>query len=210
MPLTTIKNELIKKEHEAEILITTIKEREKTTGNAQLCSILKSSTVLVLYNAIESTIYDSLETLHDKCCDKNFTELTTCQKGIFTQMHFKKYKTKDCIKKIESILENSLKFPTLKEFQRDNTLFSGNIDAKKLDSILAKYGITYSVNKEHRDSFLHVKNLRNKLAHGEASFSYGCRDILISEIDSTKKDIFSTLHQITESINIHLKALSCA
>ena len=208
MSLSTIVNELAKKKHEAEILIQTVKEREVVSGNAQLCSILKSSIVLVLYNAIESTLYDSLEALHDECIDKSFNELTYSQKEIFIQMNFKKLRIKEYIKKIECIIESSLKFPTFKEFRLENNLFSGNVDAKKIDTILAKYGINHSVKKTYRNSFLYVKNLRNKLAHGESSFSGGCRDILISEISKTKSDIFSALSDITTNINIHIKTLS--
>ncbi|WP_156180965.1 MAE_28990/MAE_18760 family HEPN-like nuclease [Desulfovibrio sp. TomC] len=208
MPLASVVSDLTRKKAEAEILLSEIQKKEKGVGNALLCTVLKSSIVLVLYNTVESTMYSVLEILHEKCQAKHFNELSDCQKEIFALMHFGKNGSKRYKENIELTISGELKFPSFESYSDGEKIFSGNLDARRINKILAVYGVRYSVDKAYGRSFLEVKTLRNKLAHGECSFSMACRNKLVTDIESMSGHIFTGLNNIVMHLNGHIRAMA--
>lgn len=204
MLLSAVHTNIHQRQKETLQLIKTINEMTYKPGNVQLCAMLKSMIVMILYNAIESTIYNLLVILHEIYQNKQFHELTDKQKNIFITVHFKNINIDNTLKNINALISNNLKFPKFDDYKSKVNLFSGNLDSRKINDILNKYGIKYTIETKCRKSFLTAKNLRNKLAHGENSFTEACRNMLISDIEKIHNDIINTLYKITAAVNKYL------
>ncbi|HGO5816098.1 TPA: hypothetical protein ACK3JR_002005, partial [Mannheimia haemolytica] len=75
------------------------------------------------------------------------------------------------------------KFPCFKFFlKKKKNLFSGNVDSRKIDSELKKYGINISFPKG-REYLLKIKHLRNHLAHGNMTFKEATRNITNEDLE---------------------------
>lgn len=138
-----------------------IEEHHKVTH----CTTLKSSMILMLYNISESTIRKIIEYLHDHLSSFDINQLSPELKN-----NFLKYK-------------NGSKFPSFKFFIKNKrgSLFSGNVDSRKIRKELRKYGIHINLPYEAK-YLLNIKYLRNKLAHGNMTFKEASRNITNEEL----------------------------
>jgi MAE_28990/MAE_18760-like HEPN len=193
--LFSIKADFEEKRGEAEQLINHINEVSKESGNVNTVSILKSSFIILLYNAVESTTVLVLEKVHDKASRHNYVELSDHLKQLFVEFYLLKENQKKQKKTLNLIIENSLTFPIYIEFVKKFNLFSGNLDARELSKIISRYGIG-KISSKDKDKLLIVKNNRNKIAHGEMMFKECCRNMTIRELDEIKKAVFDALSQM--------------
>jgi hypothetical protein len=106
----------------------------------------------------------------------------------------------------ERLRREMVRFPELSEYLRRQTIFSGNLDARKLNEIGASYGIPYtSFHLEDAERMLFVKNKRNKIAHGEQSMSDGGKGIKNADLDNTCKSVSAILMSFIASVEMYLK-----
>lgn len=160
---------------------------------------LKSSVYLLLYNLVESTVSMCLSEIHNTINYENirFNDLNDNIKEIYHKYYLpsssKKF-TKKTKTYIESISKNEhipIDFKTICEALR---LFSGNLDKKSIRETSDLYNLKIK-NDKYGNSLLKVKSIRNKLAHGEISFSDCCKDELVTEINDTIEDVLIFLEQ---------------
>lgn len=204
MPLISVRNDIAAREKDSTSIIDSLERLEKITGNVTLCAILKSSLILVLYNAVESAMYCTLEICHEKTKIKSLSSLTKQQRKILRRVYFENVSIKKQTKHIELLIRGDLKYPTFEEYMDFDKLFSGNLDARKIDEIFIKYGIRHRIQEKFRRSFLYVKSTRNKLAHGDRAFSSACRMMTVSELRRLSNDIFSALTLLFHDVEVHL------
>jgi hypothetical protein len=92
---------------------------------------------------------------------------------------------------------------TYDELSNFYQLYSGNLDSKKIDSIFARYGLSINLNT---NELKHVKDFRNKLAHGEISFEECGRQISLPYLDNIIRKTFASLETLLTEITDYLDA----
>lgn len=77
----------------------------------------------------------------------------------------------------------------------------GNLDAKLIKKTCDKHGIRYRIDRNKKgEKLLLVKDGRNKLAHGDVSFTQFARDFTIKDIEEIKADIESFIQSILDGM----------
>ncbi|MCI5129736.1 MAG: hypothetical protein D3907_14910, partial [Candidatus Electrothrix sp. AUS3] len=76
---------------------------------------------------------------------------------------------------------------------RENLDFSGNLDAQKIRELSEKIGFGKPKNGRN---LVTIKNKRNRLAHGEATFSEIGRDYTVGDLSDFKKETIEFLDEV--------------
>ncbi|WP_308256335.1 MAE_28990/MAE_18760 family HEPN-like nuclease [Geminocystis sp. GBBB08] len=139
--------------------------------DVELLKTLKATAYLLLYNLIESTMRNVIQSIFDHINSKkvSFNNL---------RKELKKYIWQNIKKRsIDKISENIKIIETdiiLKSFD-PNDIFSGNVDARKIKELSNKYfGFSLDTDKNKTKKgidLLSIKRNRNDLAHGFQSFN---------------------------------------
>lgn len=160
--------------------------------------VLKSSLMLMVYNAIEGTMSNLLAEFFDVITKKKlviYNLPNKLQNTIYTYYLKKIGNSSKKLKEFCEYNEKSLCNISYLEINKYLRLFSGNLDSKSIREISEKLGIHLKIIDE--PILLKVKNLRNKLAHGETKFYNTCQDITMKEIK-----------QICDKVKIYLENLT--
>ncbi|MDM3854537.1 MAG: MAE_28990/MAE_18760 family HEPN-like nuclease [Aphanizomenon gracile PMC649.10] len=138
----------------------------------ELDKSLKATGFLLLYNLVESTMRNAIQSIFDEMSKKgvSFDQLKIEIKRIILQNVKKNVQecgVNDFVEQIENIVKDIIQ----SGFNRDD-LFSGNVDAKEIKNIAKKYGFSSKTDVATRDGIdlLSIKKNRNDLAHGVMSF----------------------------------------
>jgi MAE_28990/MAE_18760-like HEPN len=180
-----------------------IKKRVNTT----LSCTLKSTAFLLLYNLIESTIYNSLQVIHDELnkSETRYPELHERIQEIWLEYCIGKKSNFIAISKEiinHTITENHIEID-LEKYLNIKNLFSGNLDARKIREVANKYGCIIK-GTGCGEKLIIVKNVRNKLAHGEISFSKGSKDYTMTELNAIKDDVINFLNHTLNTIEEYI------
>lgn len=201
--LLSVKNDVEKRFEDVQIMIDIIERNRKV--DFQL--ILKSSLMLMLYNAVEGTMSNLLTELFDNIISRklsidNLPE--NLQKTIY-KFHLKKIGDKVTMLRDFSTYDNiDICNVSYLEINKYLKLFSGNLDSRSIKDVSSMLGIVLS-DKIDEPALLRVKNIRNKLAHGETKFSNTCQDITLEELeklcDKVKKYLKTVIDQYETFLN---------
>lgn len=184
-------------------------EHSITTTNH---TISKSSSIILLYNLIESIMTKCLMTIHEYMRNDSlhYQDMIPALKKMVLLYHNHMYsKSNNTSESIDSVLSGvelvlnnqSFNIPYL-EMIKYYSLYSGNIDSKQAKSILSKYGIQLD------KSFPALKNIReyrNKLAHGESSFEECGRELAYPQLDSYRLQTYEFITTMIEKIELYLE-----
>ncbi len=194
--MKSVHQSLSEKAAEADLLFQLIGGVSNQKNSINKVAILKSTFVLLLYNTIEATVSMVFEEIHDKLSVEHYSDLAPKLQEIWVQYHFYNKIKPTLIKKcMDDTFAKTLGFPTFAEFTTRIKLFSGNLDSRKIDELLKKYGIGVLKTKD-RGKLVSVKDIRNKLAHGESTFKEACRNMTAEELNQLRKVVFSVLISI--------------
>ncbi|MGL6338366.1 MAG: MAE_28990/MAE_18760 family HEPN-like nuclease [Waterburya sp.] len=172
--------------------------------DSDLEKTLKATGFLLLYNLIESTMRNAIETIFDDFQNKNvsFDDVRDEIRKIIIQ-NFKNNKSTDNI--LQSIQNISLDIISV-SFDKEK-LFSGNLDARKIKQTAEAYGFSYKTNtrkSQDGNDLLKIKTNRNDLAHGFKSFEEVGRDATAEELLQIKKRVIYYLKAILQNIEIYI------
>lgn len=182
-------------------LLEHIKKLEDNYGKILESSILKSSFLLMLYNNIEATLYACFEKIHATANSLTYNDLSLPIKKICAEYHFKD--NKKPFDMVEKLLSTSIKLPLLDEYGKKIQLFSGNLDERKINAISKVYGIPITRLSGTKD-MVTIKQKRNKLAHGQETFSASCRGYTSRELGNMKKNCETFLQNFLSNIEYFL------
>lgn len=203
----SLKNDLDYRIEEAKLILEMIKDYEKVRLSIKKLVILKSSLILLLYNTIESTMYCSLEELHSRLKMKTYRELNDKLKLIYANYYIKNIgQNKLCKEVLDNITQDKFFFPSLSNYEKKINLFNGNLDGKKINEILSLYGIKNIKNNDFKYLLL-IKNKRNKLAHGEESFSESLRNFTYSELEKFVNSVNDILTEIITNFCDYIRSI---
>lgn len=174
---------------------------DKDLIDIEITHILKANSYLILYNMIEATIENSLKAVHSVICTQSFNNLTEILKSsILTE--FRKMEINLDKFRYDCVLDMILHKTTLETYKP----FSGNLDGRKIRSILDKYGIVYNTTHSDNsgDKLYIIKNRRNTLAHGGSSFIDVGRLSSIDELCELKKQTICFLENFLNCIRLYI------
>lgn len=195
--------ELQEKKAEAEQMMEIILHVSGMNGAIVKTAILKSSFVLILYNMIESTVFSVLDKVHEELSGENYLTLNLNVRKLWVDFYFSNHPSKSYFNNLEKMLGQTLRLPLLTDLMGRMKLFSGNLDARKIDGLLSKYGIG-AIRAPDKDKLVTIKNRRNTLAHGEKMFKQACRDLSESDLDSLKLATFNALDDLIAQVDSYL------
>lgn len=201
--MSSFQAELDEKKAEAELMLEIIAEISKDDGAITKTAILKSAFVLLLYNMIESTAFLVFERVHERVAAEHYTHLGTELRKVWVEFFFSHHPADSHHEHLEITLQQKLQFPLLEKFMHRIKLFSGNLDARKINELLSKYGIG-ALKTPDRDKLLTIKNRRNAVAHGEEMFKEACRDLGNSDLEILKSATFGALDDLVEQAELYL------
>ncbi|MGI4859128.1 MAG: MAE_28990/MAE_18760 family HEPN-like nuclease [Janthinobacterium lividum] len=201
--MISIKSDIIERKEESDQMLAMIEDVSSVGGGVVRSAILKSAYVVMLYNAIEATISLVLERIHEEISHVQYVDLIPELKSIWVEFFFFNHPQKTFQAHVDGAVKNNLTIPLLKEFSERVKLFSGNLDARKIDEILKKYGIG-ALSTPDRGQLLIIKTKRNKIAHGELSFKEGCRNMTKTELKRLQKATFSALDSIVNQVESYI------
>lgn len=175
------------------------------TSELQKC--LKSQLLLSLYNVVEFTTYECLQTICDTIKDESipFSKLTN---KVFEVWHKTQYSSKLGIEKIRKLSKKHMLQPNEAiEICFSDNIFSGNVDYRRIVEVFTPLGC--NINFQFKSSsvpqsLLKIKNARNKLAHGEVSFSSLGSLYILREIETLKDDVFECMDLLIKEVDNYI------
>ena len=183
--------------------------------NVSLTSTLKSNAILLLYNLIESTITNILKRIHEIISDNDlkFSELNDNIQDIVLNYYYMILSKNENISDSNKLIElkvmlnifnhqNAVKlyFEDYIKYKNNGT-FSGNLDSKNIRKIINAYGL--NIEKQSKE-LKKIRDLRNKLAHGESSFSETCNNFGIEYMNVLKDKTIDFLMEIIREVEIFI------
>jgi len=172
----------------------------------ELDKSLKATGFLLLYNLVESTMRNAIQSIFDEISKKgvSFDQLKIEIKRIILQNVKKNVQecgVNDFVEQTENILKDIIQ----SGFNRDD-LFSGNVDAKEIKNMAKKYGFSTKTDIATRDGIdlLSIKKNRNDLAHGVMSFKEVGQNTSAENLVEISKRVIKYLRQILENIDEYL------
>ncbi|GCD51403.1 MAE_28990/MAE_18760 family HEPN-like nuclease [Acetobacter pasteurianus] len=192
-----IRSDMEERETSLHILMDHIIKLTSQKKTINIIVILKASLYVALYNNVEATVYAVLEKVHCELSNIGFNDLSPALKSLMISYGIGKNNMQDKAKAkriVKERFENeNTKFPQLSEFLKRKSIFSGNLDARKLRVICKLYGMDDINFSQKTDRILIVKNKRNKISHGELSLLDAGKGISNNEMKNTIKDIHNTM-----------------
>ncbi|MDR1270871.1 MAG: hypothetical protein LBK82_15255 [Planctomycetaceae bacterium] len=194
-----------------------LKGIERSTALPQVTpvqqKILYASAYLLLYNLIESTVTNCGKELDGTLSEISVAQLRNLTEAI--RLHWLKHtsqynKSEDKrLQGIQDLYDKLLDTTSLLEikFDFDGT---GNLDNKKIEEIMSKYGINTTMSREletkikkhvldNMGTLQTIKHYRNALAHGEKSFAE-CGEHSVDKIQEIANTVFEYLEFIIGQI----------
>lgn len=171
-----------------------------------LIKTLSASTYLLLYNLIECSMTNAIDSIHSHIRKErtSFHDLTLNMQKIALK-NFRNALTKE-----EHILaQGSIEHAIVWLGYDGEKLFSGNIDARKVREMATKYGFVISEEAIQRSeggrSLLMIKSKRNELAHGKVSFEECGQESSIDELYGMYEQAIAFVDGILDAIEYYLR-----
>lgn len=161
---------------------------------------LRAEAIIVLYNAIESTISNCVQLLYDAIHDSElkYSDLSHSLRKIW--LEFQLPSNMD-IKKIRETSYEIVERLSISKvsFSQLPSRMSGNLDMRQIIAICKSLGISLEHIPDFKrtaEIFLSIKNKRNDLAHGNKSFSAVGTLLTINELIEYKDKTLNLLDYV--------------
>lgn len=181
-------------------------------NGGQICT-LRSTAYLLLYNLIESTVYNSIVSIFDSINDdglKYFDVIIEVQKYWLNQLYkHDDKKKKDTI--IDAIMNIAVQIQNDTISLVSNEIsYGGSLDAKTIERTAKSMKIEIQYLQQVYDKNTHgpalskIKQKRNWLAHGEKSFTEVGRDCSLTELTDAKERVYEYLEAFITSVEKYI------
>ena len=203
--LLSVRNDIEKRFEDIQVMIDIIEKNKRV--DFQL--VLKSSLILMLYNALEGTMSNLLTELFDNITSKKISIENLPENLQETIYKFHLKKIGDQVEKLRTFNNyNGIEICNVSylEINKYLKLFSGNLDSRSIKKLSLKLGVALSV-KVDEPALLKVKNIRNKLAHGETKFSNTCQDITLDESKDLCNKVKKYLGNVIDQYEVFLNKI---
>lgn len=183
----------------------------------QLTHTLKANLVLLLYSAMEATLIQLLDEMHN-AIGANCTSADALNSQLL-RVVLRTVKRDANEKALSSVspLHTSLFDFWINDWKdrssgKDKRMdgISGSVDSLVFYQQLKKFGVVPPTPNDRPPSHLthyalqKVKNKRNELAHGEKSFTDLGRDLAVEDLESDSSAVFGNLQKIANEVGNYL------
>lgn len=177
-----------------------------------LINILKSNVSLMIYNIIEYTvanlidsIYDEIRMHHLSYVDVNESIRALWRKTILKSVNDPNANFNTFLRKNEEIISKILNNNALNMDSR-NTLPGGNLDGISIRETFESHGIQVQTNSQNYrpDILTGIKDNRNNLAHGSVSFVDAVREDSIADIRRNETFVAGFLDELIETVSTYI------
>jgi hypothetical protein len=182
--------------------INIIKEDPDTLGigeRDELLKTLKASCYLLLYNLVESTMRNVIETIFDEFRAEN-VRFDDCRDEI-KRLVLVNFRARNPDKLLAKLTDIACHVVT--ETFEAKEMFAGNIDAKEIRETADKFGFA-PPSKNTGWMMRSVKDNRNDLAHGNKSFSEIGKDVTPDRLEEARKQTFVILFLTLRNVSTYL------
>ena len=169
----------------------------------ELEKTLKATGFLLLYNLVESTMTNAIETIFNEIKENeiSFDDVHEELKKLIIN-NFKNNYSENNISEINIISQDIITASFNKK-----KLFSGNVDARKIQKTAMAYGFSVETNArktENGQDLLRIKTNRNDLAHGSKSFEEVGKDATADELLVIRRRVICYLREILKNIETYI------
>lgn len=179
--------------------------------NPEFQIILIANSFLILYNLIESTVRNSIIEIYEEIEENAITYETLSEnlKKIWIKQKTNKFKENNFKQEtlrgfISEIANDILNKETVK-LDKNNIDISGNLDASKIRDLADSIGFQKT---ENGRNLVHIKNKRNRLAHGEHTFYDVGKDYSVNDVNEFKNETFNYLSEVITNIENFISSSS--
>jgi hypothetical protein len=160
-----------------------------------LMATMKASTMLMIYNIMESTMTSLIESIfqHMHTSQTGFDALNDSVKVVI----LKNSRKTEPAKLVQQMRSSGSGLP-LASFKRDE-VFSGNVDFKRIREILKEFGITLHVGSDGA-VLNEVKIARNDLAHGRFSFAEKGKNLSAADLSKKVESVEKILRRVVQTV----------
>ncbi|MBR4608214.1 MAG: hypothetical protein IKO41_18555 [Lachnospiraceae bacterium] len=175
-----------------------------TQYNSLIVKIMKSNLILMLYNLVEATLQSSFSEIYVKIKEENckYSVLTDQLRAVWLNQKVlncqKELRNKNIFINIKTIVEHII-FDKSTNFNKSFFNFEGNVDNQVYYELCKKHGIKF-VGTSHSNDLKYVKDIRNKLAHGDNSFGDCLREKSLNDIKDIKCNVFNYIDNFLDKI----------
>lgn len=178
-----------------------------------LINILKSNVSLMIYNIIEYTvtnlidsIYDEIRVNHLSYIDVNDSIRNLWRKTVLKSVNDPNANFSTFLKKNEEIISTILSNNELNMYAK-NTLPGGNLDGNSIKETFESHGIQVRTgSRNYRpDILVGIKENRNNLAHGSVSFVEAMREDSIDDIRANEILVVGFLEELIELVSAYIE-----
>lgn len=175
------------------ILHNHVLDMEKRAGTIKLVPVLRASIYIAIYNCVESTIYALLEEVHEKLVSLDKTKLNSKLSSKLNKLNER-----------ASVPFNHI--PKLSTYLKYNKIFSGNLDHRKIVQIFKSYEIQLKKFPiKERTAVKTIKDKRNILAHGSATFHEAGRNISSKDMKELIDNSYTLIKEYILRVNEYLE-----
>lgn len=175
-----------------ELILRLYNEEKGAMGYAPTNPTLKATLFLLYYNLMESIVYSIFEILFDEVA-VNCSDFNQLDHQLQTQ--YKKYD------KDGTMAENDLLKLDLSKYSGKITLFSGNIDARAIRTLLKDWGFADNFHATGEEKLRDIRNFRNILAHGERAFKEVGKGYSLNDMEKYGEVTYNYLLQLVIIVN---------
>jgi hypothetical protein len=181
--------------------------------NNDLEKTLKATGYLLLYNLVEATMRNAIETIFDELKTQrvSFDDVREeIRKMIINHVRDKDIQSTDALLiglRNISVDIISVTFDALVKKENKKRLFSGNVDAREIKKTAKFYGFSSQTNNsktQDGSDLLTIKTNRNDLAHGFKTFEEVGKNATANELLKIQKRVICYLREILENIEIYI------
>lgn len=217
--MRNVKRELLIRNEETNSLLCFVKHLEEkflleTEVEYNVMTVktsMKANIILMLYNAVESTLTKSLEKVHEKIKESRLKYGDLCieiRKILAVYYGYSMEKSSNVNNAMDYVLQlidfanGNVYFDiSYKELIQKYPMYNGNLDSRVIITVLKRYGIDYD---ERCSELKTIKDDRNKLAHGEDSFEEIGRNLSIQQLEEMANRTFKYLEKMVRKIECYL------
>lgn len=178
----------------------------------KIINIMKSNLSLMVYNLIEFTVTNLMTCIYDEIAEDQlpYEKVSEPIRALWRKSMLKGTKDPEAkystfIRTNEDIINAILNKKTISINVRE-TMPAGNLDGKEIDDVFTNHGIHIRRNSENfrPDILTDVKEHRNNLAHGSASFVDELRQKTLNDFQSNILIIENFLEELISLVEQYL------
>ena len=162
----------------------------QTVDNQRYVKIMKSNSVLMIYNLVESVVKNGIEEIYHKIRQEGLTydDLSSRMKEVWFNFRFESAKpysaNYDTYKNVAINIVNQVMSREVILLDQNAIKHNGNLDAENIRKICFYHGIELDISKKAKGgiALTKVKSTRNDLAHGAKLFSECGRDFSLKDL----------------------------